>query len=238
LADQFRLERDSLGEMLVPADAYYGVNVQRALENFPISSRRVNPRLINAYCQIKRAAARVNQAAGRLSEDQAKAIEKAAQEVLGGALRDQFILDLFQAGAGTSTNMNVNEVLCNRALEVLGHRKGEYEVLNPNDHVNMGQSTNDTYPTAMRLATVDALEGFYAEAERLVHSFDQLADRHAKTLKSGRTHLQDAVPTTLGREFGGYARAIEAAARHVRRTADDLLDLRSEERRVGKECDR
>jgi aspartate ammonia-lyase len=225
LGDQFRLERDSLGEMLVPADAYYGVNVQRALENFPISSRRVNPRLISAYCQIKRAAARVNHAAGRLSEDQAKAIEKAAQEVLGGALRDQFILDLFQAGAGTSTNMNVNEVLCNRALEVLGRRKGEYEVLNPNDHVNMGQSTNDTYPTAMRLATVDALEGFYAEAERLVHSFDHLADRHANTLKSGRTHLQDAVPTTLGREFGGYARAIESAARHVRRTADDLLDL-------------
>jgi aspartate ammonia-lyase len=225
LADEFRLEKDSLGELPVPAEAYYGINVQRALLNFPISSRKVNPHLIDAYCQIKRAAARVNRAAGRLSEDQAAAIERAVEEILAGKLRDQFVLDLFQAGAGTSTNMNVNEVLCNRALELLGHKKGEYKVLNPNDHVNMSQSTNDTYPTAMRLAAVTELAGFYPEAERLVASFDRLAGKYAIALKSGRTHLQDAVPITLGREFAAYARAIEVGVRHIRRTADDLLDL-------------
>ena len=225
MADTFRIERDSLGELKVPADAYYGVNVARALANFPVSSRRIHPKIIDAYCWIKRAAAQVNMDAGRLSPEKARAIEQAADEVLAGKLRDQFVVDLFQAGAGTSTNMNVNEVLCNRALELLGHAKGEYETLNPNDHVNMGQSTNDTYPTAMRLATFDLLERFYPEAEHLARSLATVGQRYENALKSGRTHLQDAVPITLGREFTAYGQAIREAARHVRRTADDLLDL-------------
>ena len=197
----------------------------RALANFPVSSRRIHPKIVDAYCTIKRAAARVNMEAGRLPADKARAIQQAADEVLAGKLRDQFVVDLFQAGAGTSTNMNVNEVLCNRALELLGREKGDYEVINPNDHVNMGQSTNDTYPTAMRVAAVDLLEGFYPEAERLAGSLARVGQTYENALKSGRTHLQDAVPITLGREFTAYARAIRESARHVRRTADDLLDL-------------
>ena len=157
--------------------------------------------------------------------DKAKAIRQAADEILGGKLRDQFVVDAFQAGAGTSTNMNANEVLANRALELLGHPKGDYAFLGPNDHVNMGQSTNDTYPTAMRLSAVEALATFYPEADRLAGSLDKLGKKFAKIIKSGRTHLQDAVPVTLGGEFNAYANAIKAGARHVRRTADDLLDL-------------
>jgi len=221
----FRIEKDSLGELEVPAEAYYGVNVARALENFPISRRKIHPKMVEAYCRIKRAAAEVNMRAGRLPADKAKAIQQAADEVLAGRLRDQFVVDMFQAGAGTSTNMNVNEVLCNRALELLGHAKGDYEVLSPNDHVNMGQSTNDTYPTAMHLAIVDMLDAFFAEAEALAQSLDKIGAEHEHTIKSGRTHLQDAVPTTIGREFAAYAGAIRSGAAHVMRTADDLLDL-------------
>jgi len=221
----FRIEKDSLGELEVPADAYYGANVARAVANFPISRRKIHPRIVEAYCRIKRAAAEVNMAAGRLPVDKARAIQQAADEVLAGHLRDQFVVDMFQAGAGTSTNMNVNEVLCNRALELLGHAKGDYKVLNPNDHVNMGQSTNDTYPTAMHLAIVDALDPFYTEAERLAQSLERIGEQNQQTIKSGRTHLQDAVPTTIGREFMAYAGAIRSASMHVRRTAEDLFAL-------------
>jgi len=221
----YRVEKDSLGELEIPAAAYYGVNVARALVNFPISTRKIHPRMIEAYCRIKRAAAAVNLKAGRLPEDKAKAIQQAADEVLSGKLREQFVIDMFQAGAGTSTNMNANEVLCNRALELLGHEKGAYTALNPNDHVNMGQSTNDTYPTAMHLAIVDALNAFYPEADRLVDSLQRMGDRYESVIKSGRTHLQDAVPVTLGGEFRAYADALRDALAHVRRTADDLLDL-------------
>lgn len=220
-----RIEKDSLGPLAVPADAYWGINVARALENFPISRRKIHPRIIEAYCRIKKAAAKVNLEAGRLTKDQARAIRQAADEVLGGALRDQFVVDLFQAGAGTSTNMNANEVLCNRALEILGHPKGEYKILNPNDHVNMGQSTNDTYPTAMRLAAADALAAFYPEAEVLAKSLAAVGKKFARVLKSGRTHLQDAVPMTLGSEFKAYAEAVLASVKHIRRTAQDLFEL-------------
>ena len=221
----YRIEKDSLGELEIPAEAYYGVNVARAVANFPISARRIHPRMIEAYCRIKRAAAAVNSKAGRLPGDKAKAIQQAADEVLSGKLRDQFVVDMFQAGAGTSTNMNANEVLCNRALEILGYEKGTYTVLGPNDDVNMGQSTNDTYPTAMQLALVDALNAFYPEAERLVGSLRKVGERYASVIKSGRTHLQDAVPVTLGGEFVAYADALQDAVEHIRRTADDLLDL-------------
>ena len=222
---KFRIEKDSLGELEVPADAYYGVNVARALINFPISNRRIHPKIVDAYCRIKRAAAEVNKNAGRLPAEKARAIQAAADEVLSGELRAQFVVDMFQAGAGTSTNMNANEVLCNRALEILGHKKGEYDLLNANDHVNMGQSTNDTYPTAMRLAIVDLLDPFYAEIEGLARSLSDIGTRYAGVIKSGRTHLQDAVPVIVGREFEAYACSIRDAAAHVRRTADDLFAL-------------
>ena len=220
-----RIEKDSLGEFAVPADAYWGINVGRALENFPISRRRIHPRIVDAFCRIKKCAAKVNRAAGRLTAEQANAIRQAADDVLGGALREQFVVDMFQAGAGTSTNMNVNEVLCNRALEILGHAKGEYQFMTPNDHVNMGQSTNDSYPTATRLAVVDALAEFYPEADKLADALAAAGRKFAKIIKSGRTHLQDAVPVTLGGEFGAYAAAVRASAKHVRRTADDLREL-------------
>ena len=220
-----RVEKDSLGTLELPADVYWGINVARALVNFPISRRKIHPRIVEAYCRVKKSAAKVNREAGRLKAGQAKAIRQAADEVLGGALRDQFVVDAFQAGAGTSTNMNANEVLCNRALELLGRKKGDYATLNPNDHVNLGQSTNDTYPTAMRLAAVDALTEFFPEAEKLAEALDVLGKKFADVLKSGRTHLQDAVPITLGREFAAYAEAIRTSTAHVKRTARDLLEL-------------
>ncbi len=220
-----RIEKDSLGTLEIPADAYYGVNVGRALINFPISRRKIHPRIVEAYCRIKKAAAKANREVGRLTVKQANAIRKAADEVIGGELRDQFVIDVFQAGAGTSTNMNANEVLCNRALELLGHKKGEYHLLNPNDHVNMGQSTNDTFPTAMRLAAVDALDDFFPEAEKLAAALAELGTKFAKIVKSGRTHLQDAVPMTLGGEFAAYAQAVRSSAKHVKRTAQDLFEL-------------
>ncbi|MBZ0271832.1 aspartate ammonia-lyase [bacterium] len=225
MANDFRIEKDSLGELKLPATAYYGINVARALENFPISRRTIHPRIVEAYGRIKKAAAKVNADAGRLSKTHANAIRKACDEVLAGKLRDQFVVDMFQAGAGTSTNMNANEVLCNRALEILGKPKGSYDVMTPNDHVNMGQSTNDTYPTAMRLAALDALAAFYPEADALANALFALGKKFANVIKSGRTHLQDAVPVTLGGEFTAYGEAIVASAKHVKRTADDLLEL-------------
>ncbi|MCB9487107.1 MAG: aspartate ammonia-lyase [Deltaproteobacteria bacterium] len=222
---KFREEKDSLGPYQVPADAYYGINVARALENFPISRRKIHPRLVVAYCRIKKAAAKVNQQAGRLPKKHADAIRKAADEVIAGGLRDHFVVDVFQAGAGTSTNMNANEVLANRALELIGKKKGQYDTISPNDHVNMGQSTNDTFPTAMRLSIVDSLDDFKPEVLALAKSFDKLAKKYAKTIKSGRTHLQDAVPVTLGSEFAAYAAALRSSLAHIERTATDLLEL-------------
>lgn len=225
MASRFRVEKDSLGERRVPADAYWGANVSRALENFPISGRKIHPRIVRAYARIKKTAARINAEAGRLTAAHANAIALAADEVIAGKLADQFVVDVFQAGAGTSTNMNANEVLANRALELLGRAKGDYGVVNPNDHVNMGQSTNDTYPTAMRMAAVEALDDFLPEAEALARAFADKARAFARVIKSGRTHLQDAVPVTLGGEFGAYGEALRASAKHVKRTAADLLEL-------------
>lgn len=225
MKQQTRLEKDSLGTWTVPARAYWGVHTGRAVNNFPISGRSAHPRLVHALCLIKKAAAKVNSEAGRLPVKKARAVIRAADDVLAGRLRDQFVVDRFQAGAGTSTHMNVNEVLCNRALELLGHQKGRYDLLSPNDHVNMGQSTNDAYPTAMRLAVIDALRTFEVETERLAASLARLGKKFATVVKSGRTHLQDAVPVTLGREFSAYAAALRASGRHIHRTAADLREL-------------
>ena len=212
-----RTERDPLGELSVPADAYYGVQTARAVENFPISGLRAPADLVTATILVKKAAAEANVALGRLDADVALAIVAAADEILAGLLRDQFVVDVYQAGAGTSHNMNANEVLANRAAELLGEPRGMYTRVHPNDHVNMGQSTNDVFPTAMRLALLLGAGPLVRAARDLVESLARKADEFTGVLKTGRTHLQDAVPITLGQEFGGYSAC-------VRRGADDVAE--------------
>src|ERR1700738_4014662 len=201
MAERFRRERDPLGELQVPADAYYGVQTARAVENFPISGMHASPDLVTATILIKKAAAEANAALGLLDRDVAQAIVTAADEILTGGLRDQFVVDVYQAGAGTSHNMNANEVLANRAGEILGQPRGTYTRVHPNDHVNMGQSTNDVYPTSTRLALLLGAAPLVAAGQALGHSLALKADTFADVLKTGRTHLQDAVPITLGQEF-------------------------------------
>jgi aspartate ammonia-lyase len=221
----FRTERDPLGEFSVPADAYYGIQTARAAANFPISGLRAAADLITATMLIKKAAAQANMALDRLDARLGDAIVRAADEVLGGALRDQFIVDVYQAGAGTSHNMNANEVIANRAAELLGGARGEYRLIHPNDHVNMGQSTNDVYPTATRLALLLGHAALVESARALSTSFAQKADAFESILKVGRTHLQDAVPMTLGQEFGGYAACVARGADELDHAADQLEEL-------------
>ena len=221
----YRIERDPLGEVRVPADAYYGGQTQRAVENFPISGMTAPPELVTATVQIKKAAAEANRDLRRLDAQVARAIVTAADEVLAGQLRDQFVVDVYQAGAGTSHNMNTNEVLANRASELLGGTKGDYSRVHPNDHVNMGQSTNDVFPTATRLAVLAMLGDLLGAARDLAGVLDQKGHEFGGILKTGRTHLQDAVPMTLGQEFGGYAANIAHAADELERTASQLHEL-------------
>ncbi len=221
----FRTERDPLGEVQVPADAYYGVQTMRAVENFPISGMRAHPDLVTATILVKKSAAETNAALGRLDRDVAAAIVAAADEVLAGALRDQFVVDVYQAGAGTSHNMNANEVLANRAAEILGAPRGTYTRVHPNDHVNMGQSTNDVFPTATRLALLLGAAPLVVSARALADSLARKADEFADVLKTGRTHLQDAVPITLGQEFGGFAECIRHGAEDVASAAEQLQEL-------------
>jgi aspartate ammonia-lyase len=225
MAESFRTERDPLGEIQVPAGAYYGAQTQRAIENFPISGLRAPADLVTATILVKKAAAEANAALGRLKPDVAAAIVKAADEILGGDLRDQFVVDVYQAGAGTSHNMNANEVLANRAGEVLGEARGTYVRVHPNDHVNEGQSTNDVYPTATRLALLLGAASLVASARTLAESFERKSDEFARVLKTGRTHLQDAVPMTLGQEFGGYGACIRRGADDVAHASEQLLEL-------------
>jgi aspartate ammonia-lyase len=220
-----RIERDPLGEVRVPASAYYGVQTQRAVENFPISGLTAPSELVAATVLIKKAAAETNASLKRLDRRIAEAIVRAADEVLEGALRDQFVVDVYQAGAGTSHNMNTNEVLANRAAEILGGRRGEYTVVHPNDHVNMGQSTNDVFPTATRIAVLTMAGTLVAVARELAAGLDEKSRAFAGVLKTGRTHLQDAVPITLGQEFEGYAANVAHAADAVEREAAQLHEL-------------
>ena len=222
---QFRTERDPLGEHAVPADAYYGIQTARARENFPISGLRAPADLVTATVLIKKAAAAANIELGRLDTRVGDAIVRAADEVLSGALRDAFVVDVYQAGAGTSHNMNANEVLANRAAELLGGARGEYRLVHPNDQVNMGQSTNDVFPTATRLALLLIHGGLVESARALSASLDRKAREFESILKVGRTHLQDAVPMTLGQEFGGYAGCIARGAEDVEHAAAQLRDL-------------
>jgi aspartate ammonia-lyase len=220
-----RVERDPLGEHTVPADAYYGIQTARASENFPISGLHAPADLVTATVLIKKAAARANVDLGRLDPRVGDAITRAADEIVNGALRDQFIVDVYQAGAGTSHNMNVNEVLANRASELLGGARGEYRLVHPNDHVNMGQSTNDVFPSATRVALLLGHRPLVDAARALAASLHDKAREFASVLKVGRTHLQDAVPMTLGQEFSGYAACIERGADDLAHAAGQLKEL-------------
>jgi fumarate hydratase, class II len=219
-----RIERDSLGEIRVPATALYGAQTQRAVENFPISGLKPRPAFIWSMAMIKRAAAEVNRGLGLLDEERAHAIMQAAQEVIEGKWNDQFVVDPFQAGAGTSHNMNVNEVIANRATQIMGGKIGEYRV-HPNDHVNMAQSTNDTIPTAIRLGCLWRVDELVTALNNLVDALNLKATEFDGIVKSGRTHLQDAVPVRLGQEFGAYARAVERDGQRIREAAERLRRL-------------
>ena len=220
-----RVERDPLGELSVPDDAYYGVQTLRAVENFPISGLKAPASLVTATVLIKQACARANASLDRLDRSIADAIVRAADEILSGKLRDQFVVDVYQAGAGTSHNMNTNEVLANRAGEILGEPKGTYLKVHPNDHVNMGQSTNDVFPTATRLSILLILPDLLSSATGLADALDEKATAFARVLKTGRTHLQDAVPITLGQEFGGFAANVRHAVTELERAAESLHEL-------------
>jgi fumarate hydratase class II len=222
---RFRTERDSMGEMQVPVDAYYGASTARAVENFPISTLRFSRRFIEALGRIKAAAARANVRLGLLDPRLGDAIGRAADEVAGGALDGEFVVDVFQTGSGTSTNMNANEVIATRAIELLGGRRGDRTV-HPNDHVNLGQSTNDVFPTALHVAAMDAIEGHLLPAlRRLADAFDDDATAFADVVKAARTHLQDAVPITLGQEFSGYASVVRHGVARIEATRPHLCEL-------------
>jgi fumarate hydratase class II len=234
-AKEFRIEKDSLGEVRVPATALYGAQTQRAVENFPVSGLRPWQAFIWSMATIKRAAAEVNLDLGLFTERQvdgqhftakqmAEAVIQAAQEVIEGKWDDQFVVDPFQAGAGTSHNMNTNEVIANRSTQLLGGKAGQYYV-HPNDHVNMAQSTNDTIPTAIRLGALWRLDELLAALEELVGALDGKSKEFDDIVKSGRTHLQDAVPVRLGQEFGAYAEAVARDAERIRRAAEGLRRL-------------
>jgi aspartate ammonia-lyase len=220
-----RIERDPLGEKAVPAGALYGIQTLRAAENFPVSGLRSLPAFVDAVIWIKRSAALVHKQTGRLEARLADAIVRAADEVLGGQHRDQFIVDVYQAGAGTSHNMNCNEVLANRANEILGAARGSYQPVHPNDHVNMAQSTNDVIPTAMRLATLATLPGTLRSLERLSQSLLAKGKQFDAIVKSGRTHLQDATPIRLGQEFTAYGRTVERHRRKIDEAAQWLREM-------------
>jgi aspartate ammonia-lyase len=220
-----RIERDPLGEKAVPTGALYGIQTLRAAENFPVSGLRSLPAFVDAVIWIKRSAALVHKQTGRLEARLADAIVRAADEVLGGQHRDQFIVDVYQAGAGTSHNMNCNEVLANRANEILGAARGSYQPVHPNDHVNMAQSTNDVIPTAMRLATLATLPGTLRSLERLSQSMLAKGKQFDTIVKSGRTHLQDATPIRLGQEFTAYGRTVERHRRKIEEAAEWLREM-------------
>jgi len=222
-----RTESDLIGTVELPTDVYYGVNTVRAAENFQLSSSRIEqfPELIEALAIIKHAAAAANRDVGALEANLANAIIAAAQDIANGQLHDQFILDMIQGGAGTSTNMNANEVIANRALEHLGYAKGDYDVLHPLNHVNMGQSTNDVYPTALKLALHKMTGNLLANLNMLKAALQDKAKEFEATVKMGRTQMQIAVPMTLGQEFAAWAAMIARAAAGLKRVRFDLLEL-------------
>lgn len=220
-----RKEKDSLGFKELPANVYYGVQTARAVENYPISGMRAHPTLIRALGMVKRAAAEANRALDLVDAKRADAMITAAQEVIDGKWNQEFVVDVFQAGAGVSFHMNSNEVIANRANEILGGKLGEYQHVHPNDHVNYGQSTNDVFPTGMRLATLLELEKLYPVLDSLVSACEAKGREFDDVMKSGRTHMQDAVPIRLGQEFAAYGLAIRKASENIRRNSEDLREL-------------
>ena len=220
-----RTEKDSLGLKEVPSDAYYGIQTARAVENYPISGLRAHVALIRAIAMIKEAAAEANRDLGLVDEKTANAIIKAAKEIQDGKWHEHFVVDVYQAGAGVSFHMNTNEVIANRASQLLGGTLGEYKHAHPNDHVNYGQSTNDVFPTAMRLATLLELERLYAALDALAIELDNKGAEFHDILKSGRTHLMDAVPMRLGQEFTAYAGGIRRAQRSIREQGELLREV-------------
>jgi len=222
---QTRIEKDSLGDVQVPADAYWGSQAERTRQLFKISGLTEHPKMIDAFVLLKKACAAANTDLGLLDKPVGDAIVKAADEVLGGKFRDQFPVDVFHMGAGTSFNMNVNEVLANRAEEILGGAKGEYKKVNPNDHVNYGQSTNDTFPSSMRIMARLMLEDLFPAVDMVADAFAAKGHEFDTILKSGRTHLQDAVPIRLGQEFTAYANAIKKSRKWLEHAAYELEEL-------------
>jgi aspartate ammonia-lyase len=222
-----RSEHDLLGEGQVQAEAYFGLQTLRAMSNFDIGGVRLHayPNLIKALAMVKKACALANRDCGAIPADLAGAIAEAADEVIAGKLHDYFVVDVLQGGAGTSTNMNVNEVLANRALELLGHEKGDYDRLHPNNHVNCSQSTNDVYPSALKLGMILSSERLVDSVEQLIAAFERKAGEFAGVVKMGRTQLQDAVPMTLGQEFGAFAVSLWQELASLRRARDDLRTL-------------
>jgi len=222
---EYRIEKDPLGEVNVPSDAYWGAQTQRAVDNFPISGLLPHRKLIWATGVVKLAAAETNRDMGKLDPALAGFIVKAAHEVMRGDLDGQFVVDVYQAGAGTSHNMNTNEVIANRALELMGKPRGYFSACSPNDHVNMSQSTNDVFPTAMRLAGISILKDLAEEVQLLASSFRKKASEFDGILKSARTHLQDAVPIRLGQEFSGYTLAMEKGMAKLMAAMEELGEL-------------
>ena len=222
-----RMETDALGREEIPADAYWGLNVRRALDNFAISGRPISAYsdLIFGYACVKQAAARANAEIGALEQEKADLLDRACEEIKDGKLLDQFVVDIMQGGAGTSTNMNVNEVIANRGLELAGHRKGDYQYLDPNDHANRGQSTNDTYPTAFKIGLCLSIERLLSELELLVSAFRSKALEFTGIVKVGRTQLQDAVPMTLEQEFEGFAVALDESRESFRHVMQHLWEI-------------
>ena len=220
-----RIEKDSLGDRQLPADAYYGVQTHRALGNFPISGLGPKSSYVEATVHIKRAAAVVNKALGLLDPKKADAIVQAAEEILGGKFREWFVVDVYQAGAGTSHNMNANEVIANRAIELLGGKKGDYSIISPNDHVNMAQSTNDVCPTAIRIGALLEVRKLLPVLENLEREFRKKGTEFDDIVKSGRTHLMDAVPVRLGQEFTAYGVNVGKHRQSIARAAESCKEL-------------
>ena len=222
----YRTEKDSMGERKIPETVYYGIQTLRAVENFPISGIKPLPTYVDACVLIKKATAIANGQLGCIPQDISHAIVQATDEVLNGKFRDQFVVDIYQAGAGTSHHMNVNEVLANRALEILGDEKGNYKRVSPNDHVNYGQSTNDVIPTAIRIGALLALEHtLYPALSDAIAALDNKADEFQDVVKSGRTHLQDAVPVRLGESFRAWAQILSEHMNRIERASEDLTTL-------------
>ena len=230
---EMRVEKDLLGEKPVPAAAYYGIQTARALENFRITGLTIHPALVKGLAQVKKAAAMANHELGYLNADVTGAIIRAADEVIEGQWRDQFLVDPIQGGAGTSANMNANEVIANRAIELLGGTKGDYSLVSPNDHVNFAQSTNDVFPTAIRLAVLARLSDLLEAVHRLEDALRAKAEEFDDVVKMGRTHLQDAVPIRLGQEFGAYASAVQRGRMRLKQASTALQEINMGATAVG-----